>query len=137
MQVDSNAANVTVMVPAPAVTNESPEAVNMALIGGIVGGVVGLLLIIGLIACCIVTRNRRKTQVMRSHAAQSNNYGRMPTVAPHDRRYDVVATGPLGNDYSELAITPPPNYDAWAETTYGNGQLEPNRNYYDDFTHIQ
>jgi len=104
---------------------------NAALIGGIVGGAIALILIGALIACCVVRsrRNRRvdvdpNAQVLQSRP--SSNYGNAP-------RRDA----PPNNNYSDImAVSPPANYDAWSDSNYANSGLAESTRY-DDFTSIQ
>lgn len=82
---------------------------NIALIGGIVGGAVALLLVGALVAFC-VARRRRNSHRQGQHAVQtpsnSSNYGRVDNSAAASSNYGDVKLGPKEDD------------------TYGNGNLD-------------
>jgi hypothetical protein len=73
-----------------------PSNVNPAIIGGVVGGVIPLLIVIGVVAFC----SARKRKKIEGQASQSqsqsqsqsssipqNEYGR---IAPQEQRYDDI-----------------------------------------------
>jgi hypothetical protein len=87
---------------------QSPED-NIALIGGVVGGAVALLLIGALIAFCVV-RSRRQSKDNNANSLHSvhstttspqSNYGRVP---PAQSNYSRVP--PAQSNYSERSFAP-------------------------------
>jgi hypothetical protein len=113
---------------------------NAALIGGIVGGVVALLLIGGLIAF-LVARSRR-----RGGNGEPNNKGaslqpvrpsdvmRDTGVASQQSVYEALALNPPESNYG--VINPPQNYANWATTQDNFAKPAPNRTEYEDFTQV-
>jgi hypothetical protein len=98
----SSPTNGTVDVATPSSDAQPPDD-NIALIGGIVGGVVALLLIGGLVAC-LVARHRRSVKhdaTALPPAASKSNYGRTPTTQKQPTYDDVDAVRQRTN----------PNYD--------------------------
>jgi hypothetical protein len=125
-------------------TNALPSDVNdnIALIGGIVGGIVGLLLVGGLIAF-LVTRSRRPAndEPNNDAALQSvrpNNDPRHAGVASHRTNYDSLILSAPENSYVDVAISPPKNYDAWSanDDSYA-ARPSPNHTDYEDFTKVR
>ena len=110
---------------------------NTALIGGIVGGAVALLLIGALIACCVV-RSRRNNKEQpnadpSAHALQSrssSNYGRIDGISG-------TANNPASSTYVDVVVGPPANYDAWSDPNDYADTGVADRNHYDIFTKIQ
>jgi hypothetical protein len=94
----------TITMPAAQSPND-----NTALIGGIVGGAVALLLIGALTAFCVVRRRRNHKEP--SNAGSASHYGHIGKVV--DRS--------ASNNYSNLVVAQPEH------DTYGNGQLEVQR----------
>jgi hypothetical protein len=115
---------------------QSPED-NIALIGGVVGGAVALLLIGALIAFCVV-RSRRNNKEQpyadpSAHALQSrssSNYGRIDGISG-------TANNPAKSTYVDVVVGPPANYDAWSDPNDYADTGVADRNHYDDFTKIQ
>jgi hypothetical protein len=115
---------------------QSPED-NAALIGGIVGGAVALLLIGALIAFCVV-RSRRNGKGQadvdpNAQALQSrspSNYGRIDGISG-------TANNPASSTYVDVVVGPPANYDAWSDPNDYADTGVADRNHYDDFTKIQ
>jgi len=128
-----NATNTTSMISAnqsSAVTMPAAESTenNSALIGGIVGGAVALILV-GALIVFFVLRSRKARQDsnadQNAHATQSirappNNYGQLSIVQ--------------SAGYSEIPTKPPTNYDNWADDTT-DVELE-QRSRYEDFSQI-
>jgi hypothetical protein len=98
---DSHASAIT--MPAAQSPND-----NYALIGGIIGGVVALILLGALIACLVV-RSRRQPKdsdngdsalQVKANAPLESNYGRLPPSAP-TTTYDIVQAPP--HDYEQAS----------------------------------
>lgn len=77
---------------------------NSALIGGVVGGIVALLLIGGLIAF-LVARSRAGKDALQS--------ARDAGAASHRTNYDSLTLSTPENNYGEVTLGPPQNYAAW------------------------
>jgi hypothetical protein len=82
---------------------------NAALIGGIVGGIVALILIGGLIAFLVVVRSRNLNHDNNSNAMTSttptpSNYNRIPTKnTNYNDRIGVAVDASSGKHYDALA----------------------------------
>jgi hypothetical protein len=111
---------------------------NSALIGGIVGGVVGLLLIGGLIAFLVV-RSRRTAagngEANNGAALQSKNGMRDAGAAQHRNDTNYAALPPE-NEYGVVGVAPPHNYDAWSDKGHNYAKPSPNGTDYEDFTKV-
>jgi hypothetical protein len=101
----------SVAIPA----TQSPSTLNIALIGGIVGGAVALLLIIGLIAaviCVLLRRSRRRKSaeqaqfgVVLQAARQTlsdNNYARIETMQPPSTYTSTALTNETDYDVGNI-----------------------------------
>jgi hypothetical protein len=106
--VASLSTNATAGVERPS-SDAQPSNDNAALIGGIVGGVVALLLVGGLIAF-LVARNRRNANQQDNNIAMTNttatstasNYDRIPTkINNYNDRVGIDASS--RNHYEALA----------------------------------
>jgi type II secretory pathway pseudopilin PulG len=85
---------------------ESPDD-NSALIGGIVGGAIALLLLGALIAFC-VARSRRNRKVQQ----EDNSTGHIASTLQSTRsEYGRIVANNPNNDYADVPIVPPSNYD--------------------------
>jgi hypothetical protein len=98
-----------------AVPETQPSDDNIALIGGIVGGIVALILIVGVIAF-IVARNR-KAKESQGHSLQSSPPAPgSALVQPSNSNYDRINIQPTSNsNYAARAVespTQPSHYDA-------------------------
>jgi hypothetical protein len=118
--------NATAVVAIPSTGAGDSLGDNAALIGGIVGGVVALLLIGGLIAF-LVARSRRRA---KDHP---NNDAALQSVRQSMPSNDVRARE---SDYGALILGPPQNYDAWSNKDENYGKPSTNRTDYEDFTKI-
>jgi len=102
-QQDTNTNSSAITMPAA----QSPKD-NAALIGGIVGGVVALLLVGALIAFCVIRSRRPQSKDNDAGARQLANteiiYGPMPST-----EFDAVATEPKRisrtSEYDKMAFT--------------------------------
>jgi hypothetical protein len=103
---------------------------NSALIGGIVGGAVALILV-GALIVFFVLRSRKARQDSKAdqnaHATQSirappNNYGQL---------FIVQSAG-----YSDIPTKPPTNYENWADDTDHTDVELAERSRYEDFSQI-
>jgi predicted lipid-binding transport protein (Tim44 family) len=75
-----------------------PSDDNIALIGGVVGGVVALLIVVGVIAF-IVSRNRRKV-ANNQPRVQQNDVSMAPAQASASN-YGRISTRPASSHYDE------------------------------------
>jgi hypothetical protein len=117
---------------------------DAALIGGIAGGVVALLLVGGLIAF-FVARSRQSAkkgepndngaalQPVRQNV--SNNDIRDDASASHRSNYDAIAlSAPAENNYGVGNLEQ--NYDAWSTKDDNYAKPSLNRTDYEDFTKV-
>jgi hypothetical protein len=97
-----------------------PSDDNTALIGGIVGGVVALLIVVGVIAFIIMSRNRHEAQDQPSNRsdvsmvpaqASSSNYGKI-NVQPASNVYDesFLKHSPATQNYDDAGVLTNNNY---------------------------
>jgi hypothetical protein len=121
--VATSSTNATAGVATPS-TEASND--NAALIGGIVGGVVALLLIGGLIAFLVARSRRREKDHPNNDAALHSVRQSMPSNDARARE----------NDYGAISLGPPQNYDAWSTKDDNYGKPSTNRTDYEDFTKI-
>jgi beta-lactamase regulating signal transducer with metallopeptidase domain len=85
--VATSSTNATAGVATPS-SDTQPSNDNAALIGGIVGGIVALLLVGGLIAF-LVARNRRNANEQDNNKAMTNTTAASPAVSSN---YDRIPT---------------------------------------------
>jgi hypothetical protein len=130
-ETSSNAVESTTLVVAMPGTQPSDD--NIALIGGIVGGVVALFLIIGLIAF-IVTRNRRKAANNQDQPSNRNDVSMAPAQASSSN-YGRISARPASSHYDESFLKHSPatqHYDdagVLTNNTYGIANIASDANY--------
>jgi hypothetical protein len=98
---------------------------NVALIGGIVGGVFGLLVVGGGLIAILVACNRR-------HKKQESNDNNDEAAAAALQPVRQVESQ---SNYGVIDPQPPQNYDAWDDN-----YIKPSMNHrtnYEDFTQVQ
>jgi hypothetical protein len=106
--IDSTTITTTPVSAVPATQQPSPD--NTALIGGVVGGVVALLIVVGVIAF-IVMRNRKATANQQS---TNDGHSLSPPAQPSKSNYDRIDI-PSPSHYSERANVQSPaqnHYDS-------------------------
>jgi hypothetical protein len=112
----------------PAATQPSDD--NTALIGGVVGGVVALLIVVGVIAF-LVSRNQRNNQYQPSNRndtsmapaqASSSNYGKI-NVQPASSHYDesFLSHSTATQHYDDAGVL--------TNNTYGIANIASDANY--------
>jgi hypothetical protein len=126
----TNAVGSTTLVVAMPGTQPSDD--NIALIGGIVGGVVALLIAVGVIAF-IVSRNRRKAA--QDQPSNRNDVSMAPAQASSSN-YGRISAQPASNHYDESFLshsTATQHYDdAGVLTNNTYGIANANQTNYDD-----
>jgi hypothetical protein len=132
----STSANATVGVATSSSDAQPPD--NAALIGGIVGGVVALILVVGVVTFLVARSRRRGNGEPNSNAALQSvrhNSDSGAGAAPRGSNYAPLALSPP-NNYGVAAPHQSQNYDAWStrEDIYG----KPSRNGtdYEDFSKV-
>jgi hypothetical protein len=124
----TNATAIVATVPVPTDPLPSDSVDSAALIGGIVGGVVGLLLIGGLIAF-LVTRSRR-----RAKGEPSNNAALQSVRQSMSNNAGAGVASQRSSNYEPLPLSPNPsqhNYVAWSSEENGYAKPSPNRSEYE------
>lgn len=110
-----------------------------ALVGGMVGTIIALILVGGLIAFIMSRKRRRGNAEPNSDAPQSAPQS-MPSNGVHEahrnNNYIDLPLGPPENNYGEVQIGPPQNYDEWSTKGENYGKPPPNRTDYEDFTKV-
>jgi hypothetical protein len=105
-------ANVTAIVAMPSTAALSPD--NGALIGGIVGGIVALLLVGGLIAFLVARTRRRRGEPQPSIDAPLTPQASVGESKSNTDVDDKTGAALHRSNYESLALSPPPesNYGA-------------------------
>jgi hypothetical protein len=112
LDTETNATAGVATLPTDAASSED----NGALIGGIVGGIIALLLVGGLVAF-LVARSRRHGEPNNDAALQSVWSTDMREAvdtgtAVHRSNYDTLALSPPEKNYGLLNLGAPPQYNA-------------------------
>jgi hypothetical protein len=95
--IDSTTIPTTLVIAMPATTQPSDD--NSALIGGIVGGVVALLIVVGVIAFIVVRNRKAKANQQKQntndglspHRQNPNNSERVSVSLPNTYEYGDVS----------------------------------------------
>jgi hypothetical protein len=93
-------------------TDSVAQGTDAALVGGIVGGVVALLLVGGLIALFAARRRRHGNGDPNKNSNMPNSDKQNAGVALHTSNYESLAL--RENSYGAIVLSPPQNYVEWS-----------------------